>query len=141
MEDLSEKIQKMNLSSEELISGECLKVELNFLDDVIDSFYTVINGGDIDFDLTKNKIKIILPNSSTCCSMCNCSVFKFTNFLKDVFQRHKELHNLGWGTSFYVHVVDETVTFEFNNNTLKRNDKNGIFSICDCYYCYICFDF
>ena len=141
MEDLSEKIQKMNLSSEELISGECLKVELNFLDDVIDSFYTVINGGDIDFDLTKNKIKIILPNSSTCCSMCNCSVFKFTSFLKDVFQRHKELHNLGWGTSFYVHVVDETVTFEFNNNTLKRNDKNGIFSICDCYYCYICFDF
>ena len=131
----------MNLSSEELISGECLKVELNFLDDVIDYFYTVINGGNIDFDLTKNKIKIILPNSSTCCSVCNCSVFKFTKFLKDVFQRNKELHNLDWGASFYVHVVDETVTFEFNNNTLKRNDKNGIFSICDCYYCCICFDF
>ena len=140
MEDLSKKIQKMNLSSEEVITGECLKIELTFLDDVIDSFYTVINGGDIDFDLTRNKIKIILPNSSTCCSMCNCSVFKFANFLKEVFQRHKELHNLGWCTSFYVHVVDETITFEFDNKMLKRNDKNGIFSIYD-YYCSIVFDF
>ena len=65
MEDLSKKIQKMNLSSKELISGECLKMELTFFDDVIDSFYTVINGGNIDFDLTKDKVKIILPNSST----------------------------------------------------------------------------
>ena len=48
MEDLSEKIQKINLFSEEVISGECLKIELTFLDDVIDSFYTVVNGGDID---------------------------------------------------------------------------------------------
>ena len=66
MEDLSEKIQKMNLSSEEVVSGECLKIEPTFFfddDDVIDSFCPVINGGDIDFDLTKNKIKIILPNS------------------------------------------------------------------------------
>ena len=69
MEDLSEKLQKLNLSSEEVISGECLKIELTFFDDVIDSFYTVMNSGDIDFGLTKNKIKIILPNSSTCCSM------------------------------------------------------------------------
>ena len=38
MEDLSEKIQKINLSSEEVISGECLKIELTFLDDVIDCF-------------------------------------------------------------------------------------------------------
>ena len=65
MEDLSEKIQKTNLSSKEVISGECLKMELTFFGDVIGSFYTVINGGDIDFDLTKNKVKIILPNSST----------------------------------------------------------------------------
>ena len=118
-----------------------LKIELTFFDDVIDSFYTVMNSGDIDFGLTKNKIKIILPNSSTCCSICNCSVFKFTNFLKEVFQRHKELHNLGCCRSFYVHVVDETITFEFNNKTLKGNDKNGIFSIYDCYYCSIFFIF
>ena len=68
-----------------------------------------------------------------CCSMCNCSVFKFTNLLKEVFQRHKELRDLGLYASFYVHVVDETITFEFNNKMPKRNDKNGIFSICDCY--------
>ena len=48
MEDLSEKKQKMNLSSEEVISGECLKIEVTFLDDVMDSFFTVINGGDIN---------------------------------------------------------------------------------------------
>ena len=64
--------------------------------------------------------------------MCNYSVFKFTNFLKEVFQRHKELHNLGWCTDFHVHAVDETIKFEFNNKMPKRNDKNGIFS---CYYC------
>ena len=71
-------------------------IKLTFLDDVVDSFYTTMSGGNIDFGVTKIKIKIILPNSSTCCSMCNCSVFKFTSFLKEVFQRHKELHNLGW---------------------------------------------
>ena len=71
-----------------------------------------MSGDDIDFVVTKNKIKIILANSSTCCSMCNCSVFKFTSSLK-VFQRHKELLNLGWCANFYVHVVDEIVTFEF----------------------------
>ena len=115
-----------------------LKIELTFFDDVIDSFYTVMNSGDIDFGLTKNKIKIILPNSSTCCSICNCSVFKFTNFLKEVFQRHKELCNLGW----CAHVVDETITFEFNNKTPNRNYQNGIFSICYCYYCsFVFFDF
>ena len=64
--------------------------------------------------------------------MCNYSVFKFTNFLKEVFQRHKELHNMGWCTDFHVHAVDETIKFEFNNKMPKRNDKNGIFS---CYYC------
>ena len=68
-----------------------------------------------------------------CCSMCNFSVFKFTNLLKEVFQRHKELRDQGLYASFYVHVVDETITFEFNNKMPKRNDKNGIFSICDCY--------
>ena len=72
-----------------------------------------MSGDDIDFVVTKNKIKIILPDYSTCCSMCNCSVFKFTSFLKEVFQRHKELCNLGWCANFYVHVVDEIVTFEF----------------------------
>ena len=71
-------------------------IKLTFLDDVVDSFYTTMSGGNIDFGVTKNKIKIILPNSSTCCSMYNCSVFKFTSFLKEVFQRHKELHNLDW---------------------------------------------
>ena len=41
MEALLEKIQKMNLSSKEVISGECLAIELTFLDDVIDSFYNM----------------------------------------------------------------------------------------------------
>ena len=84
MEDLSDKIEKMNLSSKEVISGECLTIELTFLDDVVDSLYTTMSGDDIDFVVTKNKIKIILPDYSTC-SMCNCSVFKFTSFLKEVF--------------------------------------------------------
>ena len=72
--------------------------------------------------------------------MCNCSVFKFTSFLK-VFQRHKELQNLGWCANFNVHVVDEIVMFEFKNKAAKRNDINGIFSICNCYYCSIFFIF
>ena len=59
-----------------------------------------MNLGDIDFVVTKNKIKTILPNSSTCCSMCNCSVLKLTSFLNGVFQRHKELCNLGWCANF-----------------------------------------
>ena len=54
-----------------------------------------MNLGDIDFVVIKNKIKIILPNSSMCCSMCNCSVLKLTSLLNEVFQRHKELCNLG----------------------------------------------
>ena len=41
MEALLEKIQKMNLSSKAVISGECLAIELTFLDDVIDSFYNM----------------------------------------------------------------------------------------------------
>ena len=131
----------MNLSSKEVISGECLTIKLTFLDDVVDSFYTTMSGGDIDFVVTKNKIKIKLPNSSMCCSVCNCSVFKFTSFLKEVFQRHKELHNLGWCANFYVHVVDEIVTFEFKNKAWKRNDINDIFSICNCYYCSFFFVF
>ena len=100
-----------------------------------------MSGGDNDFVVTKNKIKIILRNCSTCCSMCNCSVFKFRNFLKEVFQRHKELRNLGWYANFYVHVVDEIVTFEFKNKASKRNDINKIFSICNCYYCSIFYFF
>ena len=131
----------MNLSSKEVISGECLTIKLTFLDDVVDSFYTAMSGGDIDFVVTKSKIKIILPDPSTCCSMCNCSVFKFTSFLKEVFQRHKELRNLGRCANFYVHVVGEIVTFEFKNKAPKRNDINDIFSICNCYYCSIFFYF
>ena len=41
MEALLEKIQKMNLSSEEVIRSECLTIELTFLDKVIDSFYNM----------------------------------------------------------------------------------------------------
>ena len=43
MEDLSEKIQKLNLLSEEVISGKCLTIELIFLDNVLDSFYAKKN--------------------------------------------------------------------------------------------------
>ena len=63
MEDLSEKIQKLNLLSEEVISSKCLTIELIFLDNVFDSFYAKKTGGDVDFIVTKNKIKILLPNS------------------------------------------------------------------------------
>ena len=63
MEDLSEKIQKLNLLSEEVISGECLTIELTFLDNVLDSFHAKKTDGDVDFIVTKNKIKILLPNS------------------------------------------------------------------------------
>ena len=38
MEALLEKIQKMNLSSKEVIGGESLTIKLTFLDGVIDSF-------------------------------------------------------------------------------------------------------
>ena len=131
----------MNLSSKKVISGECFTIELTFLDYVVDSFYTAMSGGDIDFVMTKNKLKIVLPNSYWCCSMCSFSVFKFTSFLKEVFQRHKELRNLGWCAHFYVHVVDEIVTFEFKNKAPKINDINNIFCISNCYYCNFFFIF
>ena len=41
MEALLGKIQKMNLSSKEVIGGESLTIKLTFLDDVIDSFYNM----------------------------------------------------------------------------------------------------
>ena len=41
MEALLEKIQKMNLSSKEVISRESLAIKLTFLDDVIDSLYNM----------------------------------------------------------------------------------------------------
>ena len=41
METLLEKIQKMNLLSKEVISGECLTIKLIFLDDTTDSFYSM----------------------------------------------------------------------------------------------------
>lgn len=39
MEDLSGKILKLNLLPEEVINGECLTIELIFLDNDLDSFY------------------------------------------------------------------------------------------------------
>ena len=44
MEALLEKIQKMNLSAKEVISGECLSIKLTFLDDVMILFTTWRNG-------------------------------------------------------------------------------------------------
>ena len=76
MEDLSEQIQKLNILPEDVTSGKCLKIELNFLDHLIESFYAGRTDTDIDFILTKNKIQTIISNiSPTCCSMCNCSIF------------------------------------------------------------------
>ena len=63
MEDLSGKIQKLNLLPEEVISSECLTIELIFLDYDLDSFYAKKTDGDVDFIVTKNKINILLPNS------------------------------------------------------------------------------
>lgn len=61
MEALLEKIQKMNLSAKEVISGECLSIKLTFLDDVIDSFYNMEKWR-FDFIITKNKIRLIFPD-------------------------------------------------------------------------------
>ena len=92
--------------------------------------------GDIYFIMTKRKIRLIFPDSSTCCLMCNCSVIKITTFLKDIFRKHKKLRDLGWCVSYFVNVLDETVTLEFENKAAKRNDNNNAdFLICNCYYC------
>ena len=63
--------------------------------------------------MTKNKIRLIFPDSSTCCSMCNCSEIKITTILKDIFRKHKELLNLGWCACYFVNILDEVVTLEF----------------------------
>ena len=92
--------------------------------------------GDIYFIMIKHKIRLIFPDSSTCCLMCNCLVIKITTFLKDIFRKHKKLRDLGWCVSYFVNVLDETVTLEFKNKAAKRNDNNNAdFLICNCYYC------
>ena len=102
--------QKLNLLPEEVINGKCLKIELNFLDDITDYLYAEKIDGDVDFILTKTKVSIIFSNNnSTCCSMCICSAFKFINFSKESFQRHKELWNLGWCANYF---VEDILTIE-----------------------------
>ena len=82
--------QKLNLLPEEVINGKCLKIELNFLDDITDYLYAEKIDGDVDFILTKTKVSIIFSNNnSTCCSMCICSAFKFINFQKNLFKDTK----------------------------------------------------
>ena len=116
--------------------------QINFFWMISLILFTAWKNGDIDFIMTKNKIRLVFPDSSTCCSMCNCSVIKITTFLKDIFRKHKEFHNLGWCASYFVNVLDETVMLEFKNKAAKRCDNNNDnFLICNCYYCKIFFYF